>query len=53
MDWSVGGGVYIISATATMTDCQVFGNTVTDPPYGDQGGGLYLYMSDAMLIRYI
>ena len=48
-DWSVGGGVYIISATATMSNCQVFGNTVNDPPYGGKGGGLYLHMSDAIL----
>jgi len=39
----VGGGVYVITATATIRDNQVFSNT------SDGGGGLCLYSSDATL----
>jgi parallel beta-helix repeat protein len=43
--WSgVGGGVYIISATATFRNNQVFDNAGLDC-----GGGLYLYESDARI----
>jgi parallel beta-helix repeat protein len=38
-----GGGIYVITATATIRDNQVFSNTATS------GGGLYLYESDATL----
>jgi len=38
-----GGGVYVVNATATLSDCWLFGN---DAYYG---GGLYLYESDATL----
>jgi hypothetical protein len=36
-----GGGVYVISATATISNCWVFSNTAP------AGGGLLLYSSDA------
>jgi len=45
--------VCIISATATISDCQVFGNTVSDLSFGGQGGGLHLHMTDAILMGYI
>jgi len=38
-----GGGVYVMSAAATLKDCRVFGNT------GQAGGGLYLQDSAATL----
>ncbi len=38
-----GGGVYVITATATLNNIQVFSNTAS------VGGGLYLHDSDAML----
>jgi parallel beta-helix repeat protein len=38
-----GGGVYVISATATISNNQVFSNTA------DYGGGLWQYKSDATL----
>jgi parallel beta-helix repeat protein len=38
-----GGGVYLISATATISNTQVFSNIAY------RGGGLYLYDSDATL----
>jgi len=41
--WPVGGGVYAISTTATISNCWLFGNTAM------VGGGLYLYESDATL----
>jgi parallel beta-helix repeat protein len=41
--YDAGGGVYIINATATIQDSQVFSNTA------DFGGGLYLDNSDATL----
>ncbi len=40
-----GGGVYIITATATISVCQVFSNTVE---WG-YGSGLYLWSSEATL----
>ena len=44
--WDGGGGMYVISATATITNNRVFSNTnITN---GD-GGGLYLYHSAATL----
>ncbi|NIO71782.1 MAG: DUF11 domain-containing protein, partial [Anaerolineae bacterium] len=38
-----GGGVYVVTATAAISNNQVFSNTA------DYGGGLYLYESDATL----
>jgi len=38
-----GGGVYIITASATISNCQVFSNTA------DRGGGFYLDSSPATL----
>jgi hypothetical protein len=38
-----GGGVYITSATATISDCTVLSNTA------ESGGGLYLYQSHTIL----
>ena len=42
-DEDAGGGVYIITATATLNDCRVFGNTA------QAGGGLYVENSAATL----
>ncbi len=39
-----GGGAYVLSATTTIRNCQVFSNTTTN------GGGLYLSYSPATLI---
>jgi fibronectin-binding autotransporter adhesin len=39
----VGGGVYVVTATATIQDNHVFGNSA------DWGGGLFLHYSDATL----
>jgi uncharacterized repeat protein (TIGR01451 family) len=44
----VGGGVYIITATATIKDNQIFNNTASYWRHG-YGGGLYLVSSDAIL----
>jgi hypothetical protein len=41
-----GGGVYIITATATVEGCEVIGNSATW-----SGGGLYLHYSGAVLSR--
>jgi uncharacterized repeat protein (TIGR01451 family) len=38
---SAGGGLYVINATAAISNCRLFGNTAMD------GGGLYLYQSAA------
>ncbi len=38
-----GGGVYILSATATLHDNRIYSNTAAE------GGGLYLYYSDSTL----
>ena len=38
-----GGGLYVITATATLSGCQVFSNTAT------MGGGLLLYRSGATI----
>jgi hypothetical protein len=38
-----GGGVYILSATATLNDNQVYDNAATE------GGGVFLYASDSTL----
>jgi len=43
-DKSVGGGIYIVNAVATISNCQIYANT---GGYG--GGGLYLYFSDSEL----
>ena len=48
--WSAGGGVYVISATATFSGNQVFDNTVSES-FHTYGGGLYLHASDATLIE--
>ncbi len=40
-----GGGVYVITATATISACRISGNTSPD-----DGGGLYLWNSDATLM---
>lgn len=45
-DHDTGGGILIISATATLSDNVVFGNTAGG--YGS-GGGMYLIHSDAAL----
>ena len=41
--YAAGGGVYIITATATLSDCQIYSNTA------GYGGGLYLSSSPATL----
>ena len=42
-EWDAGGGVYVITATATIRNNQVFSNIA------ERGGGLYLYTSPATL----
>jgi parallel beta-helix repeat protein len=44
LGYDAGGGVYVISATATVSNNQVFSNTSYD------GGGMYLLSSDATLM---
>ncbi len=44
VNYDAGGGVYVISATATFSGSRVFGNHADD-----EGGGLYLYESDVAL----
>jgi len=41
--FDAGGGVYVISATATLSHCWVFNNSAP------AGGGLCMYFSDAMV----
>jgi hypothetical protein len=41
-----GGGVYVYAATATISDCVVYGNTASTAG-GGQGGGLYFGFSEA------
>jgi uncharacterized repeat protein (TIGR01451 family) len=43
-----GGGVYVHSATATIRDCVIYGNTASTSFIGG-GGGVYLYDSVALL----
>ena len=45
-DTDEGGGVYIITATATISACRIVSNTAFD-----HGGGLYLWHSDATLMN--
>lgn len=49
-----GGGVYVISATATISNNQVFSNTggigLLPTSFPSSGGGLYLRYSDATLM---
>jgi parallel beta-helix repeat protein len=45
-EWGVGSGVYVITATATISHNWVFSNT-----WAWRGGGLYLWKSAAMLSR--
>jgi uncharacterized repeat protein (TIGR01451 family) len=50
-DWDAGGGVYIISATATISDCRVYSNTAGYVGvWPAHGGGLFLLNSDASLM---
>jgi parallel beta-helix repeat protein len=46
--FDIGGGVFIISATATIQDNYIFENAANSSQYG-AGGGLYLYQSAAIL----
>jgi len=41
--WDGGSGVYVVTATATISSCVVYSNTAW------RGGGLYLYDSDGTL----
>jgi uncharacterized repeat protein (TIGR01451 family) len=42
-DWDPGGGVYVVNATVTLTNCQVISNTaITGSPPTGAGGGIYL-----------
>lgn len=45
-DADVGGGVYVYTATVTISDCVVYGNTASTVREGD-GGGILIYGSDA------
>jgi hypothetical protein len=44
-----GGGVYVSTATATISGCTVYSNTASTTGMGE-GGGLYLYRSTATLV---
>jgi hypothetical protein len=44
-----GGGAFIFTATATISNCMIYSNTAGTAVYG-HGGGLCLYHSGAMLI---
>jgi parallel beta-helix repeat protein len=53
-DARLGGGMYIVTATATISNCTVQDNTAQDKenPFNDgYGGGLFLSHSDATLIN--
>jgi uncharacterized repeat protein (TIGR01451 family) len=42
-DWDPGGGIYVINATVTLSNCQVISNTaITGSPPTGAGGGIYL-----------
>ncbi|OIO98725.1 MAG: hypothetical protein AUK03_00865 [Anaerolineae bacterium CG2_30_64_16] len=45
---NAGGGIYIVTATATIQDCAIFSNTAATSGTGG-GGGLYLLASPSML----
>jgi uncharacterized repeat protein (TIGR01451 family) len=45
---SVGGGIHIVTATATISGCRVYSNTAEN-----NGGGVYLENSDSILINNI
>jgi parallel beta-helix repeat protein len=48
-DWDIrgaGGGVYIVTATATIRNCDIYNNSV---PSGGFGGGVYLNRAGATL----
>jgi hypothetical protein len=44
----VGGGLYIVSATATISNCDIVSNYGSTAGYGG-GGGVYLWWSDSLL----
>jgi hypothetical protein len=46
--YDAGGGVYVYTATATISGCVVHSNTASTASYG-YGGGLALFYSDATL----
>ncbi len=51
LDFDSGGGVFVISATATIRDCLIFSNTVDAPGFeSGQGGGIYL-VNDYSLVQ--
>jgi uncharacterized repeat protein (TIGR01451 family) len=50
-DFPVGGGFYIISATATVHDCLIFSNTISTASFPPgYGGGFYIKNSASQLI---
>ncbi len=49
LGYDAGGGIYIITATATISDCRVFSNTASSA-YG-YGGGVYLKDSPSTLVN--
>ncbi len=47
--WSdAGGGVYVLSATVTISGCEIYGNRASGDGFG-AGGGLYLERSPAIV----
>lgn len=44
----VGGGIYVVSATAAISDCVIHSNYGSTAGYGG-GGGVYLWWSDSLL----
>jgi uncharacterized repeat protein (TIGR01451 family) len=52
LDFDSGGGVFVISATATIRDCKIFSNTVDAPGSSSGvGGGLYLANDHAIILN--
>ncbi|MHB1295406.1 MAG: right-handed parallel beta-helix repeat-containing protein [Anaerolineae bacterium] len=46
----MGGGVYVIDAQATISNCVVYGNQATGTRFTQGGGGIYLDSSASQLI---
>jgi uncharacterized repeat protein (TIGR01451 family) len=49
-DDDAGGGGYVINATATFSNCTIYGNTAT-PAYDTAGGGLFLLNSHGSMLN--
>lgn len=48
--WSdAGGGIYVLTATVTVSHCVVYGNIASTSIWGGAGGGIYLGASPAVV----